>query len=111
MTNIDPRPLLTGLVLRSLLVLILAERRRPMDLQELTHAIERTGFAVAGRPGKEIADALRWEVDRGRVVRHGRGVYGPGAVAKATKHRMRARVAERRNRTSTPAWSGPESCR
>jgi len=102
MTTVDTRPLVRGLMLRSLVVLVLLDRRRPMDLAELTRAIAQSGFAVGGRPGKEIADALRWEVRRGRVVRHARGVYGPGVVAKVTKHRMRARVAQMRNRTDIP---------
>ena len=36
------------------------------------------------------------------VVALRRGVYGPGVVAKSTKHRMRARVAATRNRTTRP---------
>ena len=99
MNTFDTRPLVRGLMLRSLIVLVLLDRRRPMDLAALTRAIGQSGFAVGGRPGKEIADALRWEVRRGRVVRHARGVYGPGVVAKVTRHRMRARVAQMRNRT------------
>ena len=65
-------------------------------------AVERSGFALAGRPGKAIADALRWEVERGRVVRRERGVYAVGYVAKVTNHRMRARVAEMWNRRHLP---------
>jgi hypothetical protein len=90
----DGRPVVHGLVLRSLLVLVLLDAGRPMTLGAMTSAAERRGFAFgSAAPGKEAADALRWEVARGRVVRVGRGVYAAGTVAKVTKHRMRARVA------------------
>ena len=96
------RPIvLRGLDLRSAVVLLLLEHRRPVSVRELVEDLQRAGFGVQGRPSKEIADALRWEVRRGRAVRHGRGVYGPGVVAKVTKHRMRARVAATRNATAT----------
>ena len=90
---IDDLPVLRGLALRSLLVLVLLDAGRPMTVPALTAAAERQGFAFAEHAGKVAADALRWEVARGRVVRVGRGVYAAGRVAKATKHRMRARVA------------------
>ena len=100
---IDERPVLRGLALRSLLVLVLLDTGRPLTLPALTAAAERRGFAFAEHAGKEAADALRWEVARGRVVRVGRGVYTAGTVAKTTKHRMRARVAAvRRGDVSGP---------
>jgi hypothetical protein len=93
-------PVLRGLELRSLLVLVLLDAGRPLTLAALTSAVRRHGFAFAGRPSKEAADALRWEVARGRAVRLRRGVYGPGTVAKVTKHRMRARIAATRTRAA-----------
>lgn len=89
----DGRPVLRGLRLRSMLVLLLLERDRPMTVSELVKAVEGNGFALAGRPGKAVADALRWEVGRGRAGRLGPGIYQAGYVAKVTRHRMRARVA------------------
>jgi hypothetical protein len=99
----DELPIARGLILRSLLVLLLLERRQQMRVCELVVAVRRSGFAVFDRPSKEIADALRWEVARGRVVRIGRGVYAPGHVAKVTRHRMRQRVAENRNQSTLRA--------
>ena len=98
-TFTPPPTRLRGLELRSAIVLLLLDRRRPMSPAELVVLLRRSGFDLEGRPGKSVADALRWEVRRGRVVRIGRGLYGPGLVAKVTKHRMRARVAATRNRT------------
>jgi hypothetical protein len=87
------RVILRGIELRSLLVLVLLERRRAMTVAELVDAVDRRGFALDGRPSKAVSDALRWEVGRGRVVGVRRGVYRPGHVAKVTRHRMQARVA------------------
>ncbi|HUP86706.1 MAG TPA: hypothetical protein VM143_13665 [Acidimicrobiales bacterium] len=98
-TELAPR--LAGLDLRSALVFLLLDRGRPIPLAELDARIRRAGFDVEGRPGKAVSDALRWEVARGRVRRLGRGIYGPGVVAKVTKHRMRARVAATPNRART----------
>jgi hypothetical protein len=98
--DVDGRPILRGLELRSVLVMLLVERGRPMTVRQLTTAAERRGFAFGGRPSKEAADALRWEVARGRAVRVDRGSYVVGQVAKVTQHRMRSRVAEMWNRTT-----------
>ena len=94
-------PPLHGLELRSAVVLLLVERGRPMALSDLVARLRRDGFDLGDRPSKQVSDALRWEVRRGRVTKVGRGIYGPGVVAKVTKHRMRARVAATRNRTTT----------
>ena len=64
-----------------------------MEVWELVDAVDRRGLAFAGRASKEVADALRWEVARGRALRLDRGRYAAGYVAKATRHRMRRRVA------------------
>ena len=95
------RPVLRGLELRSLLVLLLVARAGPMTVHDLVSAVERRGFALPRRASKDVADALRWEVRRGRAVRLHRGRYGAGTVAKVTRNRMRARVAATRNRGAT----------
>ena len=92
-----PNSPLRGLDLRSALVLLLLERSRPVPVTDLVVALSQRGFDLGPRPGKDVADALRWEVGRGRVRRVRRGVYAPGVVAKSTKHRMRARFAATRN--------------
>lgn len=62
---------------------------------ELVEAVERCGFRLAGRPSKEISDALRTEVARGRVVRVGRGRYRAGSIPGSTRRRIR-KVARHR---------------
>ena len=93
MDNDFDLPPVQGLRLRSVLVLAMLEHGRPMQVPELAAAVRRAGFAISGRPSKTIADALRWEVRRGRVVRVERGLYRAWYVAGVTRHRMRARVA------------------
>ena len=70
-----------------------------MQVAELERAVTAAGFrAGSGRASKEISDALRWEVARGRAVRLGRGRYAAGRVADVTKHRMRRRIDNARRR-------------
>jgi hypothetical protein len=95
-----------GLDLRSLLVLLLIDAGQPLTVSELDALVRASGFELAGRPGKAVADALRWEVRRGRARKVKRGLYAAGAVAKVTKHRMRRRVAETRNRRTLGEESG-----
>ncbi len=104
METADP-PVIRGLALRSLLVLILLRRGAPSTVGQLAAEVETAGFALAGRPGKTVSDALRWEMGRGRARRVEAGLYGPGYVAKVTRHRMKLRVAETRNRGGTPAYA------
>lgn len=89
-------PVIRGLQLRSVLVLALLRRDQPMSVAELVRAVHQAGFAPPGRPGKAVADALRWEIGRGRVHRLGRDKYRAGYVASVTRYRMRARVARMR---------------
>lgn len=67
-----------------------------MTVAELTAALQRRRFCVPGRASKTISDALRWETARGRVLRRGRGRYGPGPMPRSTEHRIRKRVLEMR---------------
>jgi hypothetical protein len=62
---------------------------------ELGEALGAQGFHVVGRPAKEISDALRAEVNRGRVVRVGRGRYVAGSAPGSTRRRMRSVVRHR----------------
>jgi hypothetical protein len=88
---IDPR-LITGLNLRYLLTLHLFETGRVMSVPELLDIVESEGFVLRGRGAKTVSDALRWEMGHGRVVRHGRGRYGPGSMPRQTRSRIRQRV-------------------
>ena len=91
-----------GLLLRTIIVLALLDANRPMTLVELARAVADRGFAIDGRASKTMADALRHERRRGRVVWLRRGTYAAGYVAKSTQHRFRMRVvAATRNQPST----------
>lgn len=92
---LDPRGL-WGVELRYVLCdLIAGAGGATCTVSELVEAIERCGFRLAGRPSKEISDALRAEVARGRVVRVGRGRYRAGSIPGSTRRRIR-KVARHR---------------
>ncbi len=55
---------LSGLDLRYALTTVLLRAGVPIAIPELQRALEREGFTCWGRPIKEIADALRWEIVR-----------------------------------------------
>jgi hypothetical protein len=77
-------------------------RRGPMTVAELSRAASGAGFPVPGRASKTISDALRWEVRRGRVVRLGRGRYGPGTMPRSTAQRIHARAHRREHQVTSP---------
>lgn len=78
-----PRMNLRGIELRYVLAMQLTVHG-PATIGELIDALKWHGFRVRGRASKAISDALRWEVGRGRVLRLGRGRYGPGYMPRAT---------------------------
>ena len=82
---------LKGIELRYVLTLHLAVQG-PATITELIDALSWHGFRVDGRPSKAIADALRWEIGRGRVRRIRRGRYGPSDIPRRTEHRIHQRV-------------------
>lgn len=87
----------TGLELRYAIVLVLLDAGRPLRVTELVDQLERLGLQTIGRPGKTVADAIRWEVRRGRVRQLGRGLYGPGRVPRSTMYHMRRRLSATTN--------------
>lgn len=66
------------------------------SIPELCAGLADWNFAIEGRPSKTVSDALRWEMERGRVIRRGRGLYGPGYAPRATDYRITRRVLELR---------------
>lgn len=82
---------LTGRNLRYVLTLALFDRGE-QTVEELVSMLDADGWAVVGRPSKAVSDSLRWEIGRGRVVRLGRGRYGPGTMPRQTHAWIRARV-------------------
>jgi len=82
---------LYGIELRYVLTVQLAVHG-PATIAELIDALKWHGFCVRGRPSKVISDALRWEIERGRVQRLARGLYGSGYMPRGTEHRIHQRV-------------------
>lgn len=64
----------------------------PLTVAELARLVDDSGFRLRGRASKAISDALRWEIGHGRVIRLGRGRYGPGRVPRGTAYRIDRRV-------------------
>ncbi|MDE0803609.1 MAG: hypothetical protein OSA99_09830 [Acidimicrobiales bacterium] len=88
----DGRVGVWGTDLRYLLTdLIAGPERRGWRVVELAEALERAGFELQGRPTKVVSDALRTEIQRGRVVRVGWGRYEMGHIPGGTRRRIRAR--------------------
>jgi len=71
--------------LRYLAVAELAERRQTMSPRDLAAVLEKRGFVFTGSGNKAVADALRWEVRKGRVVKPARGRYRIGVMPKSTR--------------------------
>lgn len=81
-----------GLPLRYLACISLRQTRRPMSVGELVAAIQTGGWDLGDQPNKLIADALRWEVRKGRVVKVGRGSYRYGRMPRSTEWWMQNQV-------------------
>ena len=97
----DEPQALWGRDLRYLLTTHLIERG-PLTTARLVELVEAEGFAFSGRPSKAVADALRWEIARGRVERTGRGRYEFRGTSRSTAWRIRTRVQALR-RQATPS--------
>jgi hypothetical protein len=67
-------------------------REGEVRVPDLVELLERRGVRIPGRPSKVVSDALRAEMRRGRVVRLGRGRYGPGHMPRSTAHRIGRRA-------------------
>jgi len=80
-----------GTELRYLLTTYLFDHG-PATVAELVDALEYHGFFVSGRPSKAVSDALRCEMEHGRVIRFRRGRYRHGTMPRGTEHRIMKRV-------------------
>ncbi len=83
-----------GYVLRCLLVTVLREASGVMSVGDLCDALASRDLTTPGRASKDVSDALRWEQQRGRVRRGGRGAYRLGPITRQQAWRMRRRVDE-----------------
>jgi hypothetical protein len=87
----DDPTLLRGRPLRRAAVAVLLRTARPCSPAEVLQAIESWGYAVAStRPGKAVADALAYEVDRGWLRRVGRGLYQVDRLSQGSRYRILA---------------------
>jgi hypothetical protein len=83
---------LRGIELRYALSYYLAPREQ-CTVADLIDGLTHQGFAFGDHPSKEVSDALRWEVRRGRVIKVSRGTYQAATDwPRTTTHRIRARV-------------------
>jgi hypothetical protein len=82
---------LRGIDLRYMLTMHLAHHG-PSTVAELIDALGYQGFCVRGRPSKAVSDALRREIEHGRVHQLGRGRYGPAYIPRSTDYRIHQRV-------------------
>jgi hypothetical protein len=97
---------LRGIELRYVLTMHLFNLGR-CTIKDLVEALAYHGFDVDRPAGKAVSDALRWELQRGRVRRLARGVYGPGEMPRGTEHRIHRRVLalrEEANRSEAGNW-------
>ena len=82
---------LQGIELRYVLTWHLA-LHGPATIAEMIDALTWHGFCVSGRASKAVSDALRWEIERGRVYRIGRGRYRSADIPRSTEYRIHQRV-------------------
>ncbi|MDH6195776.1 hypothetical protein M2272_002416 [Mycobacterium frederiksbergense] len=83
--------LLRGIELRYVLTMYLFQHG-PQSVSDLVETLSAQGFATRGRPSKAVSDALRWEIEHGRVFRIKHGRYRPAWMPRSTEHRIHQRV-------------------
>jgi hypothetical protein len=88
---------LRGIELRYALTLFPYQHGR-CTVRELIDGLTWQGFEFSGRPSNALSDAMRWEVQIGRVYRRGRGLYGPASMPRSTEYRIHQRVVSLRER-------------
>jgi hypothetical protein len=83
-----------GIELRHSVLVVLARRfGLPRSVDQILEDLEAYGFRPdSDRPGKALADAVRWEIRRGRIERVGWGVYRLGHAPESTMRRARQRM-------------------
>jgi len=84
---------LRGIDVREAALAVLIHRHPwPVSIGDILIAFDDRGCEVRGHaPRKTLADALAYEVKRGRAVRAGRGIYQLGAISRTTGWRIRRR--------------------
>ena len=101
---------LKGIELRYALTMHLMHHGRT-TVNEMIEDLRARNFSVRGRASKAVSDALRWEIERGRVYRLGRGLYRPGEVPRSTEYRIQQRVLDLRAAAKLSLERGQTPCR
>ncbi|MFN3003163.1 hypothetical protein [Mycolicibacterium wolinskyi] len=83
--------LLRGTELRYVLTIQLLQHG-PQSVADLVEALREQGFTTKGRPSKTVSDALRWEIEHGRVYRIRYGKYRSASMPRSTEYRIGKRV-------------------
>ena len=63
-----------------------------MTVAEIVEALRRLGVDVPGRASKTVSDALRWEIQNGRVRRTAPATYAFDQMPASTGRWMRAEL-------------------
>jgi hypothetical protein len=99
----DPRwsrwnsPFLGRYTIRCSALVILLRRGHAMTIPEIQRAIEASGRTFGSRvPNRALADALAWDVKKGRVRRVSRGVYVAHRVPPSTARRLLQQLPDMR---------------
>lgn len=106
----DMYHLLRGIELRYALTIYLMDHGHA-SVNEMIEDLRARNFSVRGRASKAVSDALRWEIEHGRVHRLGRGLYGPGGIPRSTEYRIRNRVLDLRAAAKLSREGGQTSFR
>jgi GNAT superfamily N-acetyltransferase len=86
-----------GLPLRYLACIALRKARRPLSVAEIVEAIQAEGWDLGDQPNKLVADAIRWEVRKRRILKVARGRYRYGRMPRSTEWWMQNQVASIRS--------------
>lgn len=93
----DDSATLRGTELRYALTMFLLQHG-PTSITDLITGLTEQGFAIAGHPPKSVSDALRWEIQHGRVFKRRRAVYAAwDDIPRATEYRIHQRVLSLRD--------------
>jgi hypothetical protein len=81
----------------------------PATVPELIDALRYHNLDVVGRASKSVSDALRWEMNYGRVHRLKCGKYGPGWMPRGTENRIHRRVLKLREKAARLSLGGGQT--
>jgi hypothetical protein len=85
-----------GLTLRYAVLLVLDHTRQTMTIAEIVEGLTSMGVRPGGRQPahKVVADAMRWELRRGRLYHMGHGRYRGRKLPPTTRRRAQQALVE-----------------